>query len=138
MLASCDRRTTFGRRDFAVLILLARLGLRAGEVGALSLDDIDWRAGELVVRGKGPKQARLPLPPDVGDAITAWLHRGRPRCKCREVFTRVRAPLQRLTTCGVSGIVVAACKRAGASRATPTLRPRPRVQPNNQHTCTGL
>jgi len=117
MLASCDRRTTFGRRDFAVLMLLARLGLRAGEVGALSLDDIDWRAGELVVRGKGPKQARLPLPADVGDAIAAWLRRGRPRCECREVFTRVRAPHQRLTTCGVSCIVMAACKRAGAPEA---------------------
>lgn len=113
LLASCDRRTTFGRRDFAVLTLLTRLGLRAGEVAGLRLDDIDWRGGELVVRGKGPKHERLPLPADVGEAIVGWLRRGRPRCAAREVFTRVRAPHQALSTAGVSAIVVAACKRAG-------------------------
>jgi site-specific recombinase XerD len=113
MLASCDRRTTFGRRDFAVLTLLVRLGLRAGEVAGLALDDIDWRAAELVVRGKGHKQAQLPLPADVGEAVAAWLRRGRPRCGAREVFTRVRAPHQALTSGGVSEIVAAAAKRAG-------------------------
>lgn len=113
LLASCDRRTAFGRRDFAVLTLLARLGVRGGEVAALRLDEIDWRGGELVVRGKGPKHERLPLPADVGEAIAGWLRRGRPRCAAREVFTRVRAPHQALSTPGVSAIVVAACKRAG-------------------------
>ena len=113
LLKSCDRRTTFGRRDFAVLVLLIRLGLRRGEVAGLRLDDIDWLEGELLIRGKGPKHERLPLPADVGEAIVAWLRRGRPRCGAREVFTRVRAPHQRLSPSGVSAVVRAACKRAG-------------------------
>ncbi len=113
LLRSCDRRTTFGRRDFAVLLLLARLGLRAGEVAALRLEDLDWRAGEVFVRGKGPKHERLPLPTDVGQPIASWLRRGRPRCAAREVFTRVRAPHQGLCSGGISAIVRAACQRAG-------------------------
>lgn len=113
LLASCDRRTTFGRRDYAVLTLLARLGLRAGEVATLDLGDIDWRAGELVVRGKGRRQERLPLPVDVGEAVAGWLRRGRTRCDCTKVFTRVRAPHRPLSTAGVSAIVSAACRRAG-------------------------
>ena len=113
LLASCDRRTTFGRRDHAVLTLLARLGLRAGEVAALELADIDWRAGELVARGKGRREERLPLPVDVGEALAGWVRRGRPRCGCTAVFTRVRAPHRRLTSGGVSHIVRAACARAG-------------------------
>ena len=113
LLASCDRRTTFGQRDFAVLMLLARLGLRAGEVTSLRLGDIDWRAGELLIRGKGPRLDRLPLPADVGDAVAGWLRRGRPRCECREVITRVRAPHGPLTPGGIAAIVHAACMRAG-------------------------
>jgi integrase/recombinase XerD len=113
LLVSCDRRTTYGRRDFAVLMLLSRLGLRAGEVAGLRLEDIDWRAGELVVRGKGSKLDRLPLPADVGQAVAAWLRRGRPRCAAREVFTRVRAPHGKLSSGGVGAIVRAACVRAG-------------------------
>jgi integrase/recombinase XerD len=113
LLASCDRRTTFGRRDYAVLVLLSRLGLRAGEVAALELADVDWRAGELIVRGKGRRSERLPLPADVGEALAGWLRRGRPRCEATTVFTRVRAPHQKLTTGGVSAIVRAACARAG-------------------------
>jgi len=113
LLASCDRRTTFGRRDYAVLSLLARLGLRAGEVAALELADIDWRAGEFVVRGKGRREERLPLPTDVGEALAGWLRRGRPRCDSATVFTRVRAPHRALTSGGVSAIVRAACGRAG-------------------------
>jgi len=113
LLASCDRRTTYGRRDFAVLMLLSRLGLRAGEVAGLHLDDIDWRAGELIIRGKGGKLERLPLPVDVGAAVVAWLQRGRPRCAAREVFTRVRAPHQKLSPGGIGAIVRAACVRAG-------------------------
>jgi integrase len=115
LLASCDRRTRFGRRHFAVLALLARLGLRAGEVAGLCLEDIDWRCGELIVRGKGPKEERLPLPADVGEAIAGWLQRGRPRCAAREVFIRVRAPHRRLSPGGVSAIVRAACARAGVA-----------------------
>jgi integrase/recombinase XerD len=113
LLRSCDRRTTFGRRDFAVLMVLVRLGLRAGEAAALRLEDVDWREGELLVRGKGPKHERLPLPTDVGEAIATWLRRGRPRSAVREVFTRVRAPHHRLSSAGISAIVRAACGRAG-------------------------
>lgn len=113
LLASCDRRSTFGRRDFAVLMLLARLGLRAGEVTSLRLEDIDWRAGDILIRGKGPRLERLPLPADVGEAIAAWLRRGRPRCAAREVITRVRAPHGPLTPGGIAAIVHAACLRAG-------------------------
>jgi site-specific recombinase XerD len=113
LLASCDRRTTFGRRDYAVLVLLARLGLRAGEVAALELGDIDWHAGELIIRGKGRRRERLPLPADVGEAMAGWLRRGRPRCDCSLVITRVRAPHRGLSTAGVSAIVSAACRRAG-------------------------
>jgi site-specific recombinase XerD len=113
LLASCDRRMTYGRRDFAVLMLLARLGLRAGEVTSLRLEDIDWRAGEILIRGKGPRLERLPLPADVGEAVAAWLRRGRPRCQAREVITRVRAPHGPLTAGGVAALVHAACLRAG-------------------------
>ncbi|QBI18542.1 integrase [Egibacter rhizosphaerae] len=114
LLASCDRRTRTGRRDFAVLMLLARLGLRAGEVAALELDDIDWRAGELTVRGKGDRHERLPLPNDVGRALVGYLRRGRPTTATgREVFARVRAPLGPMTTRAVTHVVFAAGKRAG-------------------------
>jgi integrase len=113
LLASCDRRTTYGRRDFAVLMLLARLGLRSGEVTSLRFEDIDWRAGEILIRGKGPRLERLPLPVDVGEAVAGWLKRGRPRCPAREVITRVRAPHGPLTPGGISAIVHAACLRSG-------------------------
>ena len=91
LLGSCDRRSSFGRRDYAAMVLMVRLGLRTGEVAALELSDIDWRAGEIVVRGKGNRVERLPLPVDVGDALAGWIRRGRPRCETRRVFTRVRA-----------------------------------------------
>jgi integrase/recombinase XerD len=114
LLASCDRRTANGSRDFAVLTLLVRLGLRAGEVAALRLDDIDWRSGEIVVRGKGSSIERLPLPADVGDAIAAYLRRGRPKsARGREVFMRFLAPHHALTSGGVTQIVAAAGRRAG-------------------------
>jgi integrase/recombinase XerD len=113
LLASCDRRTRVGRRDFAVLTMLSRLGLRAGELAALRLSDIDWRAGELLVRGKGSRQERLPLPADVGEALAGWLTRGRPSCESVFVFTRVRAPLEGLSSGGISAVVQHACKRAG-------------------------
>ena len=82
LLLSWDRRTAVGRRDFAVLTLLLRLGLRVGEVAALELTDVDWRHGEILVRGKGHREERLPLPADVGQAVAGWLRRGRPRCAC--------------------------------------------------------
>jgi integrase/recombinase XerD len=92
LLASCDRRTPTGRRDYAILMLLARLGLRGGEVSALTLDDIDWEHGEIAIRGKGQRLARLPLPADVGTAIADYLRRDRPVCSTRRVFIRIRAP----------------------------------------------
>lgn len=116
LLDSCDRRTVVGRRDFAILLVLSRLGLRAGEVARLQLDDIDWRAGELLVRGKGTRQDRLPLPVDVGEAVVGWLLRGRPKCATTTVFVRVRAPQRGLSSEGVSAVVRHACDRAGMPR----------------------
>jgi site-specific recombinase XerD len=94
LLASCDRRTAIGRRDFAVIITLLRLGLRRGEVAGLRLEDIDWRAGELVVVGKGARLDRLPLPADVGEAIAGYLTRGRPATDRRQVFLPARTTLR--------------------------------------------
>lgn len=105
LLKSCDRRRAIGRRDFAILKVLVRLGLRAGEVAALRLDDIDWRLGEVTVHGKGNREDLLPLPHDVGDAIVGWLQRGRPRCASPAVFTRLLAPHRALSARGVSGVV---------------------------------
>jgi site-specific recombinase XerD len=113
LLAACDRRRPAGRRDYAVLVLLLRLGLRAGEAAALRLDDIDWRAGELTVHGKGRRDERLPLPADVGQAIAAYLTRGRPAIARREVFLRAVAPAGPLGRGGISFIVRRACQRAG-------------------------
>jgi integrase/recombinase XerD len=113
LLASCDRRSAMGRRDYAMLLLLVRLGLRAAEVSVLRLDDIDWRAGEIAVRGKGRSEERLPLPPDVGAAVAAYLRRGRPGRPEREVFLRTYAPLRGLAPQGVSEVVRAASERAG-------------------------
>lgn len=113
LLSSCDRRRSTGRRDYAILVLLSRLGLRATEVAGLRLDDIDWRAGKIVVRGKGRKEEFLPLPSDVGAAITSYLRRGRPRRREREVFLRAIAPLRGLAPQGISEVVRAASERAG-------------------------
>jgi integrase/recombinase XerD len=114
MLASCDRRTAIGRRDCAILTVLARLGLRAGEVAALQLQDINWRAGELVVHGKG-SHGRLPLPVDVGRALTDYLQHRRSVGGCRHVFLHARAPHGPLGRSGVSHVVRRACQRAGVS-----------------------
>jgi integrase/recombinase XerD len=113
LLASCDRRRPAGCRDFAILTILARLGLRAGEAAALRLADIDWRAGEITVHGKAGRHDRLPLTQDVGEAIASWLHDGRPRCASAAVFTRVLAPHRGLSDRAVSGVVRQACVRAG-------------------------
>ena len=112
LLASCDRRRLVGRRDYAVLLLLSRLGLRAGEVAAIGLDDVDWRAGLLLVHGKGSRQDVLPLPVDVGEAVVSYLRR-RPRCACRALFLRVNAPLQGLNRSTIGSIVREHCRRAG-------------------------
>lgn len=113
LLASCDRRTNGGRRDFAILTVLARLGLRANEVATLRVDDVDWRAGEITVHGKGNRTDRLPLPVDVGQAIASYCLRGRPRDSCRALFVQVRAPYTTLSATAVSKVVESACRRAG-------------------------
>lgn len=119
LLAACDRRRRSGRRDFAMLMLLVRLGLRAGEVRSLTLDDIDWRAGELVVRGKGNRIERLPLLTDVGQAVAAYLRRGRPdTARGRAVFLRMRAPHRPLSSAGVTQAVQAAASRAGLGQVS--------------------
>ncbi|MBK5223191.1 MAG: tyrosine-type recombinase/integrase [Acidimicrobiia bacterium] len=115
LLASCDRRTAIGRRDYAVLITLLRLGLRRGEVAGIGLEDIDWRAGELVVVGKGARSDRLPLPADVGEAIAGYLTRGRPDSERREVFLRARAPFEPIAAGTVASTVRRACRRAGVA-----------------------
>jgi len=112
LLAGCDRRRTVGRRDYAILLLLVRLGLRAGEVAVIQLDDLDWRAGEILVRGKRDRQDRLPLPVDVGQALVSYLQR-RGSSEFRAVFLRMHAPAGALTRIGVCGVVHDACVRAG-------------------------
>jgi integrase/recombinase XerD len=113
LLASCDRDNATGARDYAVLLLLARLGLRAVEVARLRLADLDWRAGQIVVDGKGHRRDQLPLPGDVGEAIVAHLrHRGRRRGE-PHVFLTVHAPIRPLEPSGVRTIVRNACRRAG-------------------------
>lgn len=94
LLASIDRETAIGRRDYAMLLMLARLGLRSSEVVMLELDDIDWTAGQVSVLGKNGKRNELPLPVDVGEAIAGYLQRGRPHSNCRRVFLRHKAPIQ--------------------------------------------
>lgn len=113
LLESCDRRTGLGRRDYALIVTLLRLGLRRAELSGLTLDDIDWRAGELVVRGKGARVDRLPLPTEVGAAIAAYLQRGRPVSDRRELFLRDRAPFEPIASGTVASTVRRACRRAG-------------------------
>jgi integrase len=117
LLAAFDRRTRSGRRDYAMAILLVRLGLRAGEVTALTLDDIDWRAGEVLIRGKGPRVERLPLPADVGEALAGYLRRGRPTtAEGRTVFVRLHAPHRALTSSAVTFAMRSGGERAGLGR----------------------
>jgi len=92
VLDGCDRESAVGRRDFAILMMLSKLGLRAGEVATLALDDIDWRAGEMLVRAKGRQRTRMPIASDVGAAIVAYLQNGRPKSSCRRLFLRSLAP----------------------------------------------
>jgi site-specific recombinase XerD len=117
LLESCDQSSVIGRRDLAVLTLLARLGLRAAEVAALRLDDIDWRAGELLIRGKARREERLPLPADAGAAIAGYLQAGRAGGQCRNVFLSARAPFSGLSADAVKAIVRYACRRAGLAPA---------------------
>lgn len=118
VLEDCDRTTPQGRRNYAILMLLARLGLRAGEVVNLTLDDIRWSAGEITVQGKGGRQARLPLPQKVGQALADYLKKGRPSCSSRRVFIRSQAPRQGFPNgSAVTMLVRRALERAGVSSA---------------------
>jgi integrase/recombinase XerD len=117
LLACCDRRRAVGRRDYAILVVLVRLGLRAAEVAAMELADIDWRAGEIVVHGKGNRDERLPLPVDVGEAVAGYLRRGRPEVGSAKVFVGARAPYRRLTSGSVKAVVRNACGRCGVAPA---------------------
>jgi site-specific recombinase XerD len=113
-LDQCERNTPDGKRNYAVLLLLARLGLRACEIVSMSLDDIDWDDGRLTIRCKGGRWAQLPLPADVGEAIAIYLRSGRPCSSCRHVFLRHRAPIHGFTqSTTVSAIVRRALIRAG-------------------------
>ncbi len=116
LLAGCDTTTAVGLRDHAILTVLARLGLRGAEVAALGLGDVDWRAGELVVRGKGARVERLPLPAEVGAALAAYLTGGRPSCGCATLLVTARAPYQPLSGTSIRAIMGRACKRAGLPR----------------------
>ena len=119
LLRACDPSVAVGRRDRAVLLVLLRLGLRGGEVARLRLEDIDWRAGQLLVRGKGRRDEQLPLPCDVGEAVADYLQQDRVASARREVFVTAIAPAAGLTREAVSGIVRRACDRAGIAQIGP-------------------
>ena len=121
LLQACDRARPIGRRDFAILLLLARLGLRAAEVRYLTLDDVDWDAGELHIRSKGGHQDRIPLPPDVGQALAEYVRRDRPRCASRRLFIGAYAPVRGLGNCAVAAVVYRAIK--GSGLRTPSMGP---------------
>jgi site-specific recombinase XerD len=114
VLSHCDRTTATGRRDYAILLLLARLGLRANEVATLKLDDIDWGSGSFSIEGKGGRRAVMPLPADVGTAIVDYVQNGRPKSRCRELFLRVETPCTGFpTAAGVILVAQRVLKRAG-------------------------
>jgi site-specific recombinase XerD len=115
VVASYDPSTQAGRRDRAILLLLARLGLRAGDIVKLRLDDIDWKEAWVHVLGKGRRQTRLPLTQEIGDAIATYLGDGRPLTDSDRLFIRLRAPFRALASCAISVIVAKAMRRAGVA-----------------------
>src|SRR5450631_2010382 len=118
LLVHCNRHTATGCRDWAILLLLARLGLRAGEVVGLTLDDIDWDRGELCIRSSRGNFDRLPIPQDVGEAMADYLRRLRPSCSSRQVFVRMRAPHRGFAnSVAICSIVRRAIERAGLNPA---------------------
>jgi site-specific recombinase XerD len=119
LLGSCDRSTPVGVRDFAIMILVARLGLRSIEVARMELDDVDWRRGELVICGKARRRDRLPLPVEVGEALASYLAEARPRTQRRQLFVTCRAPRRSIRADLVGDVVERACRRAGL----PTVGP---------------
>lgn len=119
VLAACDRESARGRRDYAILMLLARLGLRAAEVAGIRLSDIDWQQGMLTVRGKGGALDELPVPADVGAAMADYVRHGRPRSGSALFFVSVRAPFEGLSPASVGSVVHRACGQAGLERFGP-------------------
>jgi site-specific recombinase XerD len=118
VLQHCERRTSVGRRNYAILLLLARLGLRACEIVALNLEDIDWEKARITIRSKGGRWVQLPLPGDVGKALAAYLRYDRPGCSCRRVFIRDRAPRTGFAnSIAISTLVMRALQRAGVESA---------------------
>ena len=118
LLSGCDRETAAGCRNWAILLLLARLGLRAGEVVGLTLEDLDWAASELSIRGAGTRTDHLPMPQDVGEALADYLCHVRPACVSRRVFVRLRAPYRGFAgSAAISSLVQRALKRAGLNPA---------------------
>jgi site-specific recombinase XerD len=114
VLDCCDRASIIGRRDYAILMMLAKLGLRANEVATLTLDDIDWRSGEMRLRAKGRQRTRMPIPPDVGAAVVAYLRDARPKSSCRRLFLRTLAPRVAFAShCAITMIAKTALERAG-------------------------
>jgi integrase/recombinase XerD len=117
LIEGCDTDTAVGVRDRALLVLLARLGLRTAEAAALQLEDVDWQSGQILIRGKGSRVERLPLPQTVGEALAEYLTTTRPRSASRSVFLTVRGrPPRPLTAMAVRQIVARACGRAGLPR----------------------
>jgi len=120
LLAACDRATAQGLRDYAIVLILTRMGLRASEIAALALEDVDWRSGIVVINGKGGRRDQLPLPRDVAGAVIACLRDGRPAAALdRALFARSIAPHRGLTGCGVGHAVARAARRAGLDRVRP-------------------
>jgi len=118
VLRHCDRSTALGRRDYAILLLLARLGLRAGEIVKLRLEDMDCENARITVCGKGGNLAQLPLPADVAKAIVRYLRHDRPRCACRRLFIRDYAPVGGFgRSTSIAKIVRCALARAGVVSA---------------------
>jgi site-specific recombinase XerD len=118
VLDRSQRRTPIGRRNYAILLLLARLGLRACEVVALNLEDIDWENARITIRAKGGRWNQLPLPTDVGEALALYLRHARPSCSCRRVFIRDRAPRRGFTgSQSICTVVRDALDRAGVESA---------------------
>lgn len=115
LLNSCDRCQPVGRRDYAILLLMARFGLRSMEILTMSLDDIDWEAGHLTIHGKGKQHDCLPFSHDVGRAIVEYLRNGRPRCSTRQLFVRAKAPFRELARRSLYKVISHACVRAGIS-----------------------
>ena len=119
VLAGCDRASAAGRRDYAILLVLARLAVRGGEVARLQLADVNWRAGELTIRGKGGRVDVLPLPADVGEAMADYLVHARPTTASRSLFVTLVAPFTALATSTVTVLVARACVRVGVPRFGP-------------------